>query len=100
MSMQFTKLESRMGKSRDITVQIWGRFLPTLHRMIEDFVIKYLWSAAGYGLMSIPIFFPVATTALRPANHRVNHEIAERTEGKLDFNRDNALLLTEERLCV
>ncbi|OXH58798.1 ATP-binding cassette, subfamily D (ALD), peroxisomal long-chain fatty acid import protein [Cryptococcus neoformans] len=55
--------------------------------MIEDFVIKYLWSAAGYGLMSIPIFFPVATTALGPANHRVNHEIAERTEGYVSNRR-------------
>lgn len=50
--------------------------------------------------MSIPIFFPVATTALGPTNHRVNHEIAERTEGKLNFNGNNALVLTKERLCV
>lgn len=62
-----------------------GRSLLIIYRMIEDFVIKYLWSAAGYGLMSIPIFFPVAKTALGSMNQRVTHEVAERTEGKLDL---------------
>ncbi|ADV19885.1 ATP-binding cassette (ABC) transporter, putative [Cryptococcus gattii WM276] len=55
--------------------------------MIEDFVIKYLWSAAGYGLMSIPIFFPVTKTALGSMNQRVNHEVAERTEGYMSNRR-------------
>lgn len=47
--------------------------------MTEDFVIKYLWSAVGYGLMSIPILFPaqreVKATSLRD-------EVAHRTESE------------------
>lgn len=47
--------------------------------MTEDFVVKYLWSAAGYGLMSIPILFPAvkagSTSALR-------HTVATRTESE------------------
>ncbi|KPV72593.1 uncharacterized protein RHOBADRAFT_48881 [Rhodotorula graminis WP1] len=31
-----------------------------LYGMTEDFVIKYLWSASGYCLISIPVFFPKA----------------------------------------
>lgn len=25
--------------------------------MIEDFIVKYMWSACGYCLISIPVFF-------------------------------------------
>ncbi|WVQ70701.1 hypothetical protein IAR50_000223 [Cryptococcus sp. DSM 104548] len=53
--------------------------------MTEDFVIKYLWSAAGYGLMSIPIFFPAATKAL--TKPRARHAIAERTESYMSNRR-------------
>ncbi|GAA5926084.1 uncharacterized protein JCM15063_005202 [Sporobolomyces koalae] len=31
-----------------------------LYGMTEDFVVKYAWSAAGYILISIPVFFPKA----------------------------------------
>ncbi|BGP27281.1 peroxisomal ABC transporter [Rhodotorula toruloides] len=31
-----------------------------LYGMTEDMVVKYLWSAAGYCLISIPVFFPKA----------------------------------------
>lgn len=34
------------------------------YSMTEDFVIKYLWSATGYALMSIPVFFPAARQAI------------------------------------
>ena len=44
--------------------------------MTEDFVIKYAWSAAGYGLMSIPILF----------SDRVV-EVAHRTESYVSNRR-------------
>jgi ATP-binding cassette subfamily D (ALD) long-chain fatty acid import protein len=50
--------------------------------MTEDFVIKYLWSAVGYGLMSIPILFPAAQVTLNPAlGGGVYSQVAMRTEG-------------------
>ncbi|ODN82953.1 hypothetical protein L202_01197 [Cryptococcus amylolentus CBS 6039] len=57
--------------------------------MTEDFVIKYLWSAAGYGLMSIPIFFPGATNALSTGGSKphAHHAIAERTESYMSNRR-------------
>ncbi|WVQ86068.1 hypothetical protein IAT38_008236 [Cryptococcus sp. DSM 104549] len=58
--------------------------------MTEDFVIKYLWSAAGYGLMSIPILFPVAKAALAPSHsyaNGVSHAVAERTESYMSNRR-------------
>jgi hypothetical protein len=51
--------------------------------MTEDFVIKYFWSAIGYGLMSIPIFYPAIGRAV-VAGQDVEHEqVAARAEGKL-----------------
>lgn len=50
-------------------------------------MIKYFWSAFGYGLMSIPVFFPVARHALNPQGHNVKdtaNEVADRTESKSD----------------
>ena len=50
--------------------------------MTEDFVIKYLWSACGYGLTSIPILFPSVQDALHSSTHSEDyHQVAMRTEG-------------------
>jgi ATP-binding cassette subfamily D (ALD) long-chain fatty acid import protein len=38
-------------------VRIW-------HAMLEDFVIKYFWGAAGYLLCAVPVFFEVGNHAL------------------------------------
>ena len=48
-------------------------------RMTEDFVIKYLWSACGYALMSIPLLFPGARQAL-VATGGLSSQVASRTE--------------------
>ncbi|WVO17395.1 hypothetical protein L204_105087 [Cryptococcus depauperatus] len=56
--------------------------------MTEDFVIKYLWSAAGYGLMSIPVFFPPAKHALGATGPQgLMHAVAERTENYMSNRR-------------
>lgn len=48
--------------------------------MTEDFVIKYFWSAAGYGLMSIPLLFGKKAAATRGDN--TSSMVATRTESK------------------
>ncbi|KAI0827022.1 ABC transporter transmembrane region 2-domain-containing protein [Trametes gibbosa] len=58
----------------------------------EDFVIKYLWSAAGYCLISIPVFFTrrrhVGVQAQGPRPHeRVDNEVANRTETYISSRR-------------
>ncbi|KAJ3008558.1 hypothetical protein NUW54_g3109 [Trametes sanguinea] len=59
----------------------------------EDFVIKYLWSAAGYCLISIPVFFTrrrrhvgVQAHGPRP-NEAVDNEVANRTETYISSRR-------------
>ncbi|KAJ8488005.1 hypothetical protein ONZ51_g3822 [Trametes cubensis] len=58
----------------------------------EDFVIKYLWSAAGYCLISIPVFFTrrrhVGIQAQGPKpDERINSEVANRTETYISSRR-------------
>jgi ATP-binding cassette subfamily D (ALD) long-chain fatty acid import protein len=40
--------------SKVFTIRIW-------HGMMEDFVIKYFWGAAGYMLCAVPVFFDITT---------------------------------------
>jgi hypothetical protein len=51
--------------------------------MTEDFVIKYFWSAIGYGLMSIPIFYPAIGGAVIPGSGSEHDQVAARAEGQL-----------------
>ncbi|KAH9036877.1 ABC transporter transmembrane region 2-domain-containing protein [Lactarius pseudohatsudake] len=58
----------------------------------EDFVIKYLWSAAGYFLISIPVLFtrrlPVGVQpGTRPALTAANNAVADRTENYISSRR-------------
>lgn len=61
--------------------------------MTEDFVVKYAWSAAGYLLISIPVFFknvlpssvvglPLSMTLDNPSLDDESHKVARRTEGQ------------------
>lgn len=63
--------------SRDIRKLIPQIRIP--YGMTEDFVVKYLWSAAGYGLMSIPILFPTVKSGSASA---LRHTVATRTESE------------------
>jgi hypothetical protein len=51
--------------------------------MTEDFVIKYFWSAIGYGLMSIPIFYPTIGKAMPGHGLGEHDQVAARAEGRL-----------------
>jgi hypothetical protein len=53
--------------------------------MTEDFVIKYFWSAIGYGLMSIPIFYPAIGKAVVAGQVGEHEQVAARAEGELPF---------------
>ncbi|KAH9077907.1 ABC transporter transmembrane region 2-domain-containing protein [Lactarius deliciosus] len=58
----------------------------------EDFVIKYLWSAAGYCLISIPVLFtrrlPVGVKpGPRAALTAANNAVADRTENYISSRR-------------
>ncbi|KAK7683183.1 hypothetical protein QCA50_013856 [Cerrena zonata] len=57
----------------------------------EDYVIKYLWSAAGYGLISIPTLLTrrkdVGIQATGPDTAGVNNEVANRTETYISSRR-------------
>jgi ATP-binding cassette subfamily D (ALD) long-chain fatty acid import protein len=55
--------------------------------MTEDFVIKYLWSAVGYSLMSIPILFPAAKDMMAAMQGGHHHQVASRTESGLTPHR-------------
>ncbi|GAA5900102.1 hypothetical protein JCM5296_002057 [Sporobolomyces johnsonii] len=69
-----------------------------LYGMTEDFVVKYAWSAAGYILISIPVFFPkvrglaaAATGATKQAGESGGRgdglSISQRTENYISNRR-------------
>ncbi|KAI0317948.1 ABC transporter transmembrane region 2-domain-containing protein [Amylostereum chailletii] len=57
----------------------------------EDYVIKYLWSAAGYVLISIPVLFTRrhsrGVQASGPANGKKDDAVANRTENYISSRR-------------
>ncbi|KAJ6590542.1 ABC transporter transmembrane region 2-domain-containing protein [Mycena vulgaris] len=61
----------------------------------EDYVIKYLWSAAGYGLIAVPLLFTrkrrsvavQAGEAERTAGERPDDAVADRTETYISNRR-------------
>ncbi|KAK4046330.1 ATP-binding cassette long-chain fatty acid transporter pxa1 [Microbotryomycetes sp. JL201] len=68
-----------------------------LYGMIEDFIVKYMWSACGYCLISIPVFFAagrrkaIGEDTLKPAGERGDADkVAQRTE---DYISNRRLLL-------
>ncbi|KAJ9100573.1 hypothetical protein QFC21_003617 [Naganishia friedmannii] len=54
--------------------------------MTEDFIIKYFWSAAGYGLMSIPLLFSKNAKATVTTNS-ASTMVASRTENYVSNRR-------------
>ncbi|KAM0791110.1 hypothetical protein ACM66B_004399 [Microbotryomycetes sp. NB124-2] len=68
-----------------------------LYGMIEDFIVKYMWSACGYCLISIPVFFSagrrkvIGEDTLKTAGDRSDSDkVAQRTE---DYISNRRLLL-------
>ncbi|KAI5120609.1 hypothetical protein M0805_008085 [Coniferiporia weirii] len=56
----------------------------------EDFVIKYLWSAAGYCLISIPVLFTRKRTVgvqFPSSSEGLNNAVADRTENYISSRR-------------
>ncbi len=53
----------------------------------EDYVIKYMWSAAGYGLIAVPLLFTRTKRSLgvqtgADAGEKPDDAVAGRTESK------------------
>lgn len=70
-----------------------GRLIELTCSMTEDFVIKYLWSACGYSLMSIPILFPAIKDVVNAASGDIHHDVASRTESERQaLANDRALI--------
>lgn len=64
----------------------------------EDYVIKYLWSAAGYVLIAIPYLLTrrkrhVAVQTTGPIGGRVDDQVADRTESAWWFHPQARLSL-------
>ncbi|VDC07481.1 unnamed protein product [Peniophora sp. CBMAI 1063] len=56
----------------------------------EDYVIKYLWSAAGYMLIAIPVLFTrrrVSTGVQAPSSGELHDAVASRTENYISGRR-------------
>ncbi|KAL0069604.1 ATP-binding cassette long-chain fatty acid transporter pxa1 [Marasmius tenuissimus] len=53
----------------------------------EDYVIKYLWSAAGYGLIAVPLLFTRATGPSIGPKPKIQAAIASRTESYISNRR-------------
>lgn len=50
------------------------------HSMLEDFIVKYLWSACGYLLCSVPVFFEVSEIANLAKTGEKSEEVGKRTQ--------------------
>ncbi|KAF5390076.1 hypothetical protein D9757_003756 [Collybiopsis confluens] len=62
------------------------------YEIIEDFTIKYAWSAAGYGLIAVPLLFtrrpqPTDSPESKPEPKSGNDAIAQRTETYISNRR-------------
>ncbi|KAI0088220.1 ABC transporter transmembrane region 2-domain-containing protein [Irpex rosettiformis] len=91
------------GRERDILWRAYLRLIKHINSICkiriayewtEDYVIKYLWSAAGYGLISIPVLLTrrkrhVGTQASTGSvsDERINDEVANRTETYISSRR-------------
>jgi ATP-binding cassette subfamily D (ALD) long-chain fatty acid import protein len=75
---------------RDGTLLNWAPSAPLIlfrFKQIEDFIVKYMWSACGYCLISIPVFFaPRGARSLGEKQTAESgsdgHSVAQRTESE------------------
>lgn len=58
----------------------------------EDYVIKYMWSAAGYGLIAVPLLFTRTKRSLgiqtgeNPSESEPDNAVARRTESMANLS--------------
>ncbi|KAH7924686.1 hypothetical protein BV22DRAFT_1090377 [Leucogyrophana mollusca] len=80
------------ARERDILTKAYLRLIKHINSIYkiriayewtEDFVIKYLWSAAGYGLIAVPLLFTRVAGATKGAGRgHPDGVVAARTEGE------------------
>ncbi|KAG6334998.1 hypothetical protein ID866_4099 [Astraeus odoratus] len=82
------------GRERDILTRVYLRLIRhvnsiykirIVYEWTEDFVIKYLWSAAGYGLIAVPLLITRKRRGGRKGRSASDDDgiVADRTESKL-----------------
>ncbi|KAF8886515.1 ABC transporter transmembrane region 2-domain-containing protein [Infundibulicybe gibba] len=90
------------GRERDILTKAYTRLIKHINSIYkiriayewtEDYVIKYLWSAAGYGLIAVPLLFTRTKRSLgvqtgdSDGNRRPVNAVAGRTETYISNRR-------------
>ncbi|KAL0578895.1 ATP-binding cassette long-chain fatty acid transporter pxa1 [Marasmius crinis-equi] len=78
------------AREKDILTKAYLRLIKHIriaYEWTEDYVIKYLWSAAGYGLIAVPLLFTRATGATSGPKPKVQAAIASRTESYISNRR-------------
>ena len=63
------------------------------YNMLEDFVLKYSWSAFGYIITSIPVYLPAWAGLGTPADHSLDESSRSRNHMK-DFITNKRLMLS------
>ncbi|KAF8906834.1 ABC transporter transmembrane region 2-domain-containing protein [Gymnopilus junonius] len=87
-------------RERDVLGEVYARLIRIAYEWTEDYVIKYLWSAAGYALIAVPILYTRTKRSLgfeAPAGRgsssgsrdrdRTDEAVASRTETYISNRR-------------
>ncbi|GAA5995368.1 uncharacterized protein JCM10292_005128 [Rhodotorula paludigena] len=70
-----------------------------LYGMTEDMVVKYAWSAAGYVLIAIPVFFPKAREMANAAANKAKEAAKARDDG-LSISQRTENYISNRRLLL
>ncbi|GAA6036388.1 hypothetical protein JCM8097_001697 [Rhodosporidiobolus ruineniae] len=74
--------------------------LRVAYAMTEDFVVKYAWSAAGYALIAIPVFFPKAKKLAAVATSTTSSEKREEGGDGLSVSQRTENYISNRRLLL
>ncbi|KAF9255182.1 hypothetical protein L218DRAFT_967518 [Marasmius fiardii PR-910] len=84
------------ARERDILTKAYLRLIKHVNNIYkiriayewtEDYVIKYLWSAAGYGLIAVPLLFTRTVDSPGGSTPKLQTAIASRTESYISNRR-------------
>ena len=79
-------------------------YLKVGYNMLEDFVLKYCWSASGYLITSIPVFLPMITQlgyeASAPKSESVNSRFVEQRDTSVDSSNRMQQFVTNKNIML
>ncbi|KAK4504087.1 hypothetical protein PRZ48_005002 [Zasmidium cellare] len=70
------------------------------YNMLEDFVLKYTWSALGYVITSLPVFLPEMGLAPEPKSSKTPAEVAEDSEAGERTGSRTKQFITNKKLML